>query len=280
MLRTFFRRLMTPGGTPLRHVCAVGALLMLGIFTLDIATGSVVRLHILYIFPIAMISIHCSNTWLVFLGVLLSVFLQGAGLMMYEIPTISVFFELMVAVLSFILTIALARGLRINFLETARLAAQDALTGLPNRRSIDESVSTEIARQKRYGGFFSLVLIDLDNFKQLNDSKGHQGGDNALLVLVSVLREQTRQSDIIGRLGGDEFAVVMPNMSAVDCDALCQKLVDEIAKRMTLAGFPVTASIGYASFRQAPASSDEALQKADKALYKAKANGKCCVVGL
>jgi len=280
MLRAYFRRLLVTGDAPQPGVLAFSVALTLLIFVADAVTDDNIRLHILYIFPLAMISLHCGSRWLVLLGLVLAVVFQGIALTMYPVPAVSVLTEMAVAVASFVLTIALARGLRVNFLATARLAAQDILTGLPNRRSLDDSIAMEVSRQKRYGGIFSLALIDLDNFKQLNDAKGHLGGDAALQVLATVLREQTRQSDTVGRLGGDEFAMLMPSMNAQDCEALCEKLVDDIAKRMSQAGFAVTASIGYASFTQAPESGDHALQRADKALYKAKSKGKCCVVGL
>lgn len=252
---------------------------MLGMFTLDMVTDPDVRLHMLYIFPLSLISIHCADRRLLTLAFLLTVVLQSIAVVRLSLHGIALSTELLVALASSSLTVVLSRGLRSHLLETAKLAARDVLTGLRNRRGIDDSIDMEIARQRRYGGHFSLAVIDLDNFKQLNDAQGRQRGDKALRVLTAVLSEQTRQSDAVGRLGGDQFAIVMPNMNAEDCDSLCQKLIDDIAHRMSQAGFPLTASIGFASFSQAPSSSEEALLKADKAMYKAKSRGKGCVVG-
>jgi len=113
----------------------------------------------------------------------------------------------------------------------------------------------------------------------LNDSEGHYVGDQALNLLADILREHRRQTDTIARLGGDEFAMLMPHMPRVYCHSLCQQLPEIIASRMGAAMFGVTASIGYATFDQAPESTSDVLQIADKAMYAAKAKGKNCAEG-
>jgi diguanylate cyclase (GGDEF)-like protein len=132
----------------------------------------------------------------------------------------------------------------------------------------------EITRQKRYGGVFSLAILDLDNFKEVNDAEGHHVGDKALRLLADVLRAYTRKSDSLGRLGGDEFAILMPNTQQEDCVSLCDQLAAKIALRMADAGFAITASVGSTTFERAPESTHEALQLADKAMYSAKADSK------
>jgi diguanylate cyclase (GGDEF)-like protein len=154
------------------------------------------------------------------------------------------------------------------------LATTDWLTGLRNRRSFETIAELEIARQKRYGGVFSLALVDLDDFKGLNDARGHHAGDETLKLLAAVLQKHTRASDSIARLGGDEFVVLMPSTQKADCSLLCQQISRKIADRMAAVGFATTASIGCATFEQAPTSVSEALQRADEAMYFAKANGK------
>src|SRR6202012_1887948 len=91
------------------------------------------------------------------------------------------------------------------------LTVTDELTRLHNRRGLETVIRREIARQKRYGGVFSLAIIDLDRFKELNDFQGHAAGDRALELIGRVLSKSTRQSDSVGRLGGDEFVIVMPD---------------------------------------------------------------------
>ncbi len=114
-------------------------------------------------------------------------------------------------------------------------------------------------------------MLDLDRFKELNDSKGHEAGDQALRLLGTILLEHTRHSDSIARLGGDEFVIMMPNMVKADCATLCRELSATISQRMAERGFTITASIGCATFEEPPESLAAALRKADKAMYAAKA---------
>jgi diguanylate cyclase (GGDEF)-like protein len=176
-------------------------------------------------------------------------------------------------------TIALtARLARTNYLKYKILSTADPLTNLCNRRALDIAIERETERQKRYGGTFSIALIDLDGFKGLNDSMGHLAGDKALQLVGEVLSENTRQTDTISRIGGDEFVILMPNTEKADCEALCQSLCSKIANRMADASFEITASIGCTTFTQPPEFQSDILHKADKAMYLAKGNGKCCVV--
>lgn len=140
-----------------------------------------------------------------------------------------------------------------------------------NRRSFETSLQAEINRQKRYGGCFALAVLDLDKFKQLNDSQGHKGGDMALQRVAALLREGSRQTDAVFRLGGDEFAVLMPHTSSADGSTHCESLRQAIRVNMLAAGFDVSASIGVVGFTEAPASLDAAVLLADTAMYQAKA---------
>jgi diguanylate cyclase (GGDEF)-like protein len=148
------------------------------------------------------------------------------------------------------------------------------LTGLDNRRSIEIITSREIDRMKRYQGIFSFALLDLDEFKPLNDTKGHKAGDEALKLLATILKEKIRQSDTPARLGGDEFVILMPNTSAEDSLFFCNELCARITSQMKAEGFPITASIGTVTFAQPPDSFEEVFSKADEAMYIAKARGK------
>ena len=125
-----------------------------------------------------------------------------------------------------------------------------------------------------------MALVDLDNFKELNDTRGHAVGDTALKILAEVLRGHTRDSDTVARLGGDEFAILMPNTQSTDSTALCEQLSAKVARQMGVATFPLTVSIGCATFQQTPATTGEVFEKADKAMYAAKAHGKARVASL
>ena len=137
-----------------------------------------------------------------------------------------------------------------------------------------EELESEIARQRRYGGIFSLAVLDLDGFKALNDSKGHPAGDEVLKLVADILRNCTRESDSVSRIGGDKFAVLMPNTQDVDCGFMIHKLCATIEKQMAAAGFAITASIGNKTFRAPPENTAQALSQADEIMYDAKRQGK------
>lgn len=274
MHRNYLHRLLTPGDLPPRGALIASILVMVAVFVLDVLTPPDIRLHVLYIFPLAAIALHSTRMTAILSALALSVAFQFSTFSFHGIPSGPLVVDALIAFASSVLTIALARATRDSHLATVNLATTDWLTGLHNRRKFMSIADMEIARQKRYGGVFSLAVIDLDKFKELNDSLGHQAGDMALKLLADVLRKHTRQTDSIARLGGDEFAILMPNTDEAECKSLCQLLSARIAKRMADATFAVTASIGHSTFEQVPESTAYALQQADKAMYAAKARGK------
>ena len=153
-------------------------------------------------------------------------------------------------------------------------ARTDALTGLANRRSWEEGLGRELARQPRTGRPVTLLIVDLDHFKRLNDTHGHATGDTALAAVAAVLRTHARQSDVLARIGGEEFGLLLP-----DCDAAggCLR-ADEIRKAIErLSGAwatPVTVSIGVAGLPGHASTGAELMAAADAALYEAKRAGR------
>lgn len=279
MNHSLTHRLFTPGAFAQDAVLTVGILMLMALAAIDWALGSDILLHGLYEFPLAGIAYHCQQKRWVRLAFVLTSALQLLVIFSYvDIFLVTKISSALIALTSSFLVLYLAEVARDNYLENMVLATHDSLTGLHNRRSFEEIADAEIARQKRYGGVFSLAIIDLDHFKALNDSQGHQAGDAALVLLSHVLRNSTRESDLIARLGGDEFAVLMPNTAGEDCAHLCQHLAVEIAKHMANSDFPITASIGSITFEQGPESIRIAAQMADKAMYEAKEKGKNCAV--
>ncbi len=163
-----------------------------------------------------------------------------------------------------------------------RLARVDALTGLDNRRSWHEKLEQEWRRADRYGSAPSLIMLDLDHFKAVNDRAGHDAGDQLLAAVAEALRAALRQSDLIGRLGGDEFAVLLPEASVEEARIVAEKMRRHVA---TLhwgerwSGPPVTASVGVACGRSGRAlDAMGLLRQADLALYEAKHAGRNRVV--
>ncbi len=154
-------------------------------------------------------------------------------------------------------------------------ARRDRLTRLWNARYFHEALDQEIARCRRYGRPFGLLLVDLDGFKAVNDTAGHLAGDLVLQVVGRLLRENCRATDFPARLGGDEFVVILPEASSDTLRQYAAKLVTLIEGAPFAAELPrVTASVGGIAFRDAPASPREALAAADRAMYAAKRQGK------
>jgi diguanylate cyclase (GGDEF)-like protein len=155
------------------------------------------------------------------------------------------------------------------------LARTDALTGIPNRRLLDETVETEVARAMRYGRKLSILMVDLDDLKRINDKDSHQRGDEALQVVARSAREACRQADLVGRFGGDEFVIVTPSTDSAGAALLAERFQAALREYSSPSGVPVTVSIGVAEW-DGRVMSDAAslLSAADNALYVAKAAGK------
>jgi diguanylate cyclase (GGDEF)-like protein len=187
------------------------------------------------------------------------------------------------------LTLALVAGLATRlgrplarmFGELTDQAERDSLTGLANRRVLDERLEEELDRSRRYGTHLALILVDIDNFKSVNDRYGHQCGDEVLRAVAPVLSGSLRELDLAGRFGGEEFALVLPGTAAVSARRIAEQIRRALAK-VTVVGpggelVCVTASFGAAEF-PANASVASLIEAADRALYQAKRDGKDRVV--
>ena len=164
-------------------------------------------------------------------------------------------------------------------MELRRLATTDALTGLPNRRSFMERLAQEFARFQRFGQPCSVLMLDIDHFKHINDTYGHAVGDLVLQGLSTLCLRNLRLTDTMGRLGGEEFAVLLPGCDELDAVEMAERLRTSVME----AGFPyqdlqlrITVSVGVASFEAGQDDMDAVLVLADKALYAAKRAGRNC----
>lgn len=163
--------------------------------------------------------------------------------------------------------------LRRVLLREARLAREDTLTGLDNRRAFFERGGDALALSRRQGVPFTAMFIDLDKFKQVNDGLGHEAGDALLRVVAGALRVRLRAGDIAGRLGGDEFALLLPGMDEDAALAYADELRGRLLAAMRTQNWPVTFSIGIASHRRAPEDLDGLLAQADTLMYEVKQSG-------
>jgi len=157
------------------------------------------------------------------------------------------------------------------------LALKDALTGLANRKRLDDEIEKEIWRAERYGKDLSLIMFDIDDFKKVNDTFGHPVGDHVLAELARVVRGVVRRVDIVARYGGEEFCILTPETPGSGACDLAEKLRQQIASSDFDAAGTVTVSFGVAQYLPGE-SSQSLLSRADQALYQAKAEGKNRVV--
>lgn len=170
----------------------------------------------------------------------------------------------------------------ILFAEIKNKAQFDGLTTLYNREHFDERMADELLRHQRYAQPLSLLLLDLDHFKRINDTYGHQTGDQVLREMSKILRETVRATDYVARYGGEEFVILLPHTEESQAWVLAERLRLKIAKmRFRHEGrfFQATSSIGIATLRPGALNARQDLvEEADRALYLAKANGRNMVI--
>jgi diguanylate cyclase (GGDEF)-like protein len=159
------------------------------------------------------------------------------------------------------------------FEHNRHLSLRDHLTGLGNRSYFDETLSCMKATAQRETRPFSLLMLDLDNFKQVNDRYGHNEGDLVLREFSQILKEALRTNDHVFRFGGDEFVLLLAHSEQLNPELVAQRIVDMTGKNKLLSKHKVTTSVGFTNWNNGDCNAS-IVERADKALYKAKNNGK------
>ncbi len=152
------------------------------------------------------------------------------------------------------------------------LSRTDPLTGLFNRRVLDEKLDYEIRRAQRIKSHLSLLMLDIDHFKHINDTYGHLTGDKILVRVAEILKETIRNIDIVGRFGGEEFLIIFPDCSLSDGAGIAEKIRTTVMQSAFISTIQVTISGGIVEYRDDAI--DEFTERADKCLYQAKENGR------
>ncbi len=239
-------------------------------------TGPNIELHSFYLVPILVMTWFVGPRWGIATALLSIInwmvidFRAGLDWSADSVVLLNEFIRLGM----YLLLVIVAWQWRSTLNREADLARHDTLTQLPNRRAFFELAKIELERARRYSHTLTTIMMDLDNFKTVNDQLGHQCGDELLRIISNILRDVTRSSDAVGRLGGDEFAIVLPETDATAALAFSEKLRREVLAAMQREKWPVTISLGVATFHELPADVDQLLKCADDLMYAVKSAGK------
>jgi diguanylate cyclase (GGDEF)-like protein len=268
--QTFLKKFRTPIWVSL------GIFFIFVVGWIDHATGSEISVSLFYLIPISMITWQAGK-WPGFAVSLLAAFIW----LMADITNGKTYSHTLIPYwnsvirLGFFLIVTMLLSMQKHALQTQKdLAHTDFTTGAINARFFLELLQGEINRCKRFCHPFSLVYVDADHFKSVNDNCGHEMGNAALRIIAATFRENLRKTDIVARLGGDEFALLLPETDHSAADIVVAKLNDHLVEAMVQNGWPITFSIGVITFLNAPGSADEAIKMADDLMYKAKNGGK------
>jgi diguanylate cyclase (GGDEF)-like protein len=255
---------------------SVGTVMLILVGMLSHKAGPQLALTIFYMVPIALVtwflkrwvgfifSIFSALTWLI------ADLTSGATYFPPDIP----YWNGVARLGSFFILTFILSTLKNTLRQEKEYSRTDFLTGIRNRRYFIELLDMEINRARRYDRPFSVVCIDLDNFKTVNDCFGHSTGDILLRLVARTLQQNIRVTDTVARLGGDEFAILLPETGRNVAEAILQKVQKISLDIMRRHGWPVTLSIGVVTFTSPPATVDETLRISDQLMYSAKNNGK------
>jgi diguanylate cyclase (GGDEF)-like protein len=240
----------------------------------DYLTGPEARFDLFYFIPVVLTSWYLGRRYGLVLAFLCA---AASGAAEYfsggEVVYWNAFVHLLVLSILAIVLSAL-RGV----LDRERGAARtDELTGGANRRQFFEIAVVEIIRSRRYGHPLSLAILDLDNFKIVNDQRGHSEGDEVLRTVSRTLRSGLRATDTVARLGGDEFALLLPE-TGPEASEVLEKIRVRLLDAFRDGGWPVTTSIGAVTYRCPPEDIDAVIRGADALLYRAKGAGRDALV--
>ena len=266
-----------PRSPLLRHGAYL--LLTLAIYSANVATPGPVKLGLFYLVPVLYVTWNEGAPWGVvytLLGMALRIRVEmtqaGSPLPILLLNQVSFGVVAGITIFAFL-------HIRRNERLLRDLATHDQLTRVLNARAFTERLADELRRVQRYHRPLALLYLDLDDFKVVNDTHGHQTGDAVLRLVAEAIRHAVRQADVVGRMGGDEFAVLMPETESALATAAADRLAAGL--RSVLNGSPaVTASIGVVSPITQETDTDTIMRRADQAMYEAKKTGKNRVVAV
>ena len=263
-------------GKPKTFLTIINVALVLILGFIDYLAGYEISFSIFYLFPIALVAWFVGKRPAFMVGLLSAImwfFADYASGKVYSYPAIA-FWNTFVRLVFFFINAFLIAEIKKRLEIEKQLSRVDPLTGVANVRSFYEYVNQEKLRVQRYLRPFTLAYIDLDNFKIINDEKGHNVGDELLRKLAQSIKNNIRSIDVVARLGGDEFALLLPEIGLEQAKITIERLRMHLQEVVATFGYSLTFSIGVVTVTGKPPSAKEIIKKADDLMYEAKKAGK------
>ncbi|MCJ7782316.1 MAG: diguanylate cyclase [Desulfobacterales bacterium] len=261
---------------PRSVLIAIAFVILASVGILNHLTGPDLSTWIFYLIPIFLVT-WFTERWI---GILMSIvstltwliadYTSGATYLDHAIP----YWNCIARLGSFLILTSILSALKSALEKEKELSRIDFLTGVGNSRYFIELANMEINRALRYQHPLTVVNIDLDNFKTINDRYGHSTGDNLLRLVANTIKNNIRLTDTVARVGGDEFSILLPETGPDLAEAITRKVQKINLEIMQKNGWPVTFSIGVVTFINPPSTVDEILKVSDNLMYGAKNNGK------
>jgi len=248
-------------------------------FVDDRITGPEMTFTLLYLVPISLtawfgglkagvtLALFCSTAWLI----------VDANKNQYFMHSFLSYLNLSSKIVIYIGVAVILDKLNRSLKHEKELSLTDFSTGASNRRAFTSVLETEVERAARYGHPTTLIFMDLDNFKDVNDNFGHPAGDDLLCLTVKTIKENIRSTDVVARMGGDEFAVLLPETDFESAKSAVNKIHSHLMGLSDKLRRGTTFSIGMVTYSKAPSTADEVVKAADRLMYEVKNSGKNAV---
>lgn len=239
-------------------------------------TGPELALSLFYLFPIAFVAWQVGRLAGIFISIASTLSWLMADLLMLNsfsntsVPYLNETFRLIV----FLIIADIIYRLKNSIDDNKRLARTDHLTGIANRRAFFDLANMELNKARRNQAPISVLYLDIDNFKLINDHFGHHIGDMLLRSVAKTIKKNIRAIDVIARFGGDEFGILLAETGSGPAALVARKIKEKLMELVQLNGWPTTFSMGVVTFEIIPSSVDEMVEAADAQMYQAKQNGK------
>ena len=253
-----------------------GTILTIVIGYIDYVTGHETSLSLLYLIPIFLVTNYLGKSSGILMGVIEGIVWTGTNLP----PSVKFqlyhpfYWELLGNILICIAFAYLIYKLKKAFDREKEYARKDFVTGISNRKSFFEITQREVDRTRRYGGSFTVVYTDCDDFKSINDTMGHDAGDKCLRLIAKAIEKDIREVDLVARLGGDEFAILLPATGQESAKKFIERLRKGLYETTQENKLPVTFSMGAVTFLNAPESVEDIIKRTDDLMYVTKKSGK------